>query len=122
MSYSPQAFTLFSPTGCVLPPEFSSYQAYSPSSPSSSPKQYRVLLPARQAYSHWASVGKRNSPSPAGRGLGRGRRDFSLSLPRKTWQSSQLTRSTGFLGPLNSLGLSPITACHCSCVTRYFPR
>src|ERR1019366_9134769 len=39
-----------------------------------------------------------------------------------SWQSSQETCSTGrFFSPLKLLGLLPITACHCSCVTRCTP-
>src|ERR1022692_2342843 len=114
MSYSPQAFGFFSPTECVLLPEFAAYQAYSPSCFSSSPKQNLPVLPARQAYSHCASVGNTNLPPcpPV----------FALSFTRNCWQSSQLTCSTGFLGPLKWLGLLPITASHCSCVTSYLPR
>ena len=47
---------------------------------------------------------------------------FAFSLSRNCWQSSQLTCSTGLFGPLKLLGLLPITASHCSCVTRYLPR
>jgi len=99
MSYSPKAFGFLSPTGCVLPPEFLSYHAYSPSSFSSSPKQNLLVLPARHAYSHSASVGNTNLPPwPS---------VFAFSLTRNFWQSSQLTFSTGFFGPLNLLGLLP---------------
>ena len=113
MSYSPQEFGFFPPTGWVLSPEFAAYQAYSPSSASLSPKECRVLLPARQAYSHWASVGNANFPPWAP--------TLALSFSRNCWQSSQLTFSTGFFGPLKWLGLLPMTASHCSCVTGYFP-
>src|SRR5262249_4997190 len=44
---------------CVLLPEFALYQAYCASSPILSPKVNLVWEPARQAYSHSASVGKR---------------------------------------------------------------
>ena len=59
MSYSPQAFGFFSPTGCVIPPEFLLNHATSANPASSSPQYQRVVVPARQAYSHSASVGSR---------------------------------------------------------------
>ena len=45
--------------GCVCFSAFSLYQPYSLNDRSSSPKQYSVVVPARQAYSHSASVGNR---------------------------------------------------------------
>ena len=63
---------------------------------------------------HCASVGNWNLPAPEPA--------CALRLPRNCWQSSQLTISTGFFGPLKLLGLLCMTASHCSCVTRYLPR
>ena len=40
------------------------YHAYSPNEVSSSPKNHRVVVPARQAYSHSASVGSRYTGCP----------------------------------------------------------
>src|SRR5439155_2044731 len=82
-----------------------------------------------QAYSHSSSVGKRyNQPRP---------RSFSFSFLRNSCTSSHDTFSTGnnfssssamsatfsFPAPAreNQLGLLPITACHCPCVTGKTP-
>ena len=75
-----------------------------------SPKLKAVLVPARQAYSHCASVGKA-AFQPMGKvlvfiELG----DELLHIPPK------LTFSTGKSSPLFWLGLPPISASHCFCV------
>ncbi|OPZ20109.1 MAG: hypothetical protein BWZ10_00751 [candidate division BRC1 bacterium ADurb.BinA364] len=57
MSYKPQRLGSLTPTGCVRLPAFSLYQTYASIRFSLSPKYQRPLLPARQAYSHCASVG-----------------------------------------------------------------
>src|SRR6185437_16260747 len=54
MSYRPQRLGLFVATSWVSFPLFASYQAKSPGRPS--PKLYGLCVPARQAYSHSASV------------------------------------------------------------------
>src|ERR1019366_9057464 len=84
MSYKPHWFGFFCPTGWVLPPVFLAYQAYCSSSASASPKQKAPGFPARQAYSHSASVGKRQ---PA--------------HWQKAWASSHETPTTGCWGSLN---------------------
>ena len=58
MSYSTQGFGLNSPTGCVLPSAFAPNHAYSCSDASLSPQCMNVVVPARQAYSHCASLGR----------------------------------------------------------------
>src|SRR4051794_5627220 len=112
MSCRPHALASNCPTELVLPPEFSSYQPYSRNCWGSSPKQYVVVVPARAAYSHSASVGNRyDFPS------------FSASRPKKSCTSSHETLSTGrFRSPLKWLGLFPITASHCACVVGYLAR
>src|SRR5579859_12834 len=75
MSYKPNAFAGFSPTGWVAPgnsyslrpfggvtfspPELSRNQAYVAAWLSSSPHQNIVVVPARAAYSHSDSLGRR---------------------------------------------------------------
>ncbi len=66
MSYRPKAFGFFWPTGCVRRPELPSYQAYSSRLAASSPNEYFIVLRARQAYSHSASVGSRYPSPPNG--------------------------------------------------------
>src|SRR5437588_5984398 len=53
---------------------------------SSEPKENSVVVPARQAYSHSASVGNRNL---------RFCLSFSVSFLQKAWASSHETQSTG---------------------------
>src|SRR5262249_38556116 len=89
ISKSPQSFALSLATGCVLPPEFTRYQAYLASSASSLPKQYLVSpLPARQLYSHSASVGKRYFVL-----------SFSLNQVQKSTAFCQVTNTTGWSSP-----------------------
>ena len=72
MSYKPQAFGRFWPTGCVVFPEFSWYHAsssrlgHAPDSLVSSLRLYSAaIVPAGQAYSHSASDGSRECRSPS---------------------------------------------------------
>jgi hypothetical protein len=59
ISNSPQSFGRSDPTGRERLLEFTKYQAYFGSRSSPSPMDQPVTLPARQAYSHSASVGNR---------------------------------------------------------------
>ena len=59
MSCKPHALGSFVPIGRYCPSLLSQYQPCSSSPSASFPKEYAVVLPARQAYSHSASVGKR---------------------------------------------------------------
>jgi hypothetical protein len=59
MSYNPNALGRLSPTPYVRLTESFENQAYSPNWSLVAPKLYAVVLPARHAYSHSASVGKR---------------------------------------------------------------
>src|SRR5688572_22281827 len=59
MSWSPHGFGIFVPTGCTRLREFSAYQPNALTSPSSSPNDQAVRVPARAAYSHSSSMGKR---------------------------------------------------------------
>ena len=93
MSYRPQAFGRFRPTGLVWSDRVG---AVEPGGIGSAPFRCRrelnfVVVPARQAYSHCASVGRLNfTPEAAER---------RVSFCRNFWQSSQVTVSTGFRGP-----------------------
>ena len=101
MSYRPQALALFLPTGCVFLPLFLLYQAYGPKPLSASPKLNRVFLPARHAYSHSASVGRRTA--------------LPVFLDRALQNSTASfhdTCSTGLVRPENLLGFFPITAAY----------
>ena len=78
-----------------------------------SPNENAVWLPARQAYSHSASVGRRYT-RPARRSSGSADNRLQNSTA-----SSQLTLSTGWLGPpwfseVNDDGLTPMTFSYCS--------
>src|SRR5687767_3890127 len=57
MSCRPQPFGAFLPAGCVLSSELSQYQATASRPPPAASGV--VVEPARQAYSHSASVGRR---------------------------------------------------------------
>jgi len=59
MSWSPQALGLLAPTGRESFAAFLSNQAKASSAEASSPQKYLVDVPARHAYSHSASVGRR---------------------------------------------------------------
>lgn len=58
ISYNPQAFGDFWPTGCSMPPELGENQACPCNAASSSIPYQRVVVPARDAYSHCASLAK----------------------------------------------------------------
>src|ERR1051325_2828268 len=65
MSNRPNGLGSFDATGCgAMPLLFLVNQAYWSNSDGSSPNEYCVVVPARQAYSHSASVGRRE-PKPA---------------------------------------------------------
>jgi len=114
MSCNPHALGGHKPTYCVFCP-----LNFAKSWRSSTPKQYGVLVPARQAYSHSASVGKRTcrsrsvnmSPAVPVPGTIRG-----FSFLQNALAASHVTLSTGALGrrSLNFDGLSPITCSYCA--------
>ena len=110
----------FSPTGCVCPASCRSYHAYSPKPAFFVPEEYHVVvLPARHAYSHSASVGKRYVRPAA---CSSGNAD---NLSQNRTASSQLTFSTGCWAPLKWLGFVPITAlilCLCHLVDTQIER
>src|SRR5215470_1185200 len=107
MSYSSQALGFFLPTGGSSPLELALYQAYSLRSSTLSPKEYAAVEPARQAYSHSASVGRRmTSSSLSNFAL----RSSSVAFLQNSPASVQLTISTELRGPFHLLGLRPITA------------
>src|SRR5438874_11266866 len=110
MSQSPQGLAGYEPTLTARPSD-------GPGSPplygwplklaclllSLSPNAVAVVVPARQAYSHWASVGKRNSQS-----LGRlpARWPRSVSLVQNDSASAKLTLPTGRSSPAGSSSVS----------------
>ena len=59
MSNNPRSFGFNRPAGCVFWPAFCGYQAYRGNHASEVPDGRNVEAPARQAYSHSASVGSR---------------------------------------------------------------
>src|SRR6056300_919526 len=59
MSNSPHGLAAFRPTSRVEPPELPACQALPSKSTSRSPNHHRELVPAFAAYSHSASLGKR---------------------------------------------------------------
>src|SRR5688572_24704548 len=115
MSCSPHGFGFLSPTRpglltSLLTSSFS-HQAHSVIIDGSSPKNHVVVGPARQAYSHSASLGRRYF-FPV----------FSDSLRQNSFASCQLTESTGAAGSLDDLlGFRPITASYWPCVTSWAP-
>ena len=89
---------------------------------SRSPNAVAVVVPARHAYSHCASVGSRNSQS-----LGRlaACRLRSVSLRQKSSASAKLTLPTGKSSPAGSStvsapGNAPATRFQSPCVVSYF--
>src|SRR3989338_769304 len=115
MSYKPQALGCLVATGLVVLPLLPAGFANPPYQPtlSRSPlPQYSCCAPARQAYSHSASLGRRYF-FPV----------LALSASINAWASSQLTCSTGQLSPQlpNLLGLLPMSAFHWPCVTSVLP-
>src|SRR5947209_13553172 len=106
MSYRPQGFAFFTPTGGSLPGAFFLYQEYSPRSATLSPNENAVVVPARQAYSHSASDGSRIvSFSP----ISLPRRSSFVRRSQNFIASSQVTISTELRGPSHFAGLLPIT-------------
>src|SRR5882672_9358631 len=87
------------------------HQPYWSAWPSSFPKLNFVVVPARQAYSHSASVGRpARRPFICSRAVA-----FSFSMKRCA--SSQLTPSTGRWGTLIDIqGFVFMTTPHCACV------
>src|SRR3954447_4759530 len=104
MSYSPQALDFFLPTGGSLPGEFTSYHEKAPMSLTSSPNDHAVFVPARQAYSHSASLGRRTTSfSPSSFSL----RNRAVTLVQKVLASSQVTISTELRTPRHLAGFLP---------------
>src|SRR5262245_61110237 len=116
MSYRPNALGFFLPTGGSLPLAFPWYQAYSPRSATLSPKLYAVVVLARHAYSHSASLGRRMTSLALIRFSLRNR---AVSLVQKVFASSQVIFSTELRGPFHRLGFLPMTCSYSSCVTSY---
>jgi hypothetical protein len=80
------------PTGRAPDFAFSLYQACSARAAESSPKDQRVAVPARAAYSHWASVARSglgsHSLSSSARSRGGGRAwQAAFALAQSTWAS-----------------------------------
>src|SRR5260221_1764425 len=126
MSYSPQALGFLAPTGGSFPAALPVCQAnsssrlvwlvVSPGLAALSPKLYAVFVPARQQYSHSASVGSRISSSIARSLAARSNRVIFL---QKSCASSNENISAEFRGPCHLLGLLPITASYKFCGTSY---
>ena len=117
MSYRPHAFGILPPPVCVWPIPLRWYQAMACKAASLFPEYHTDVVPARQAYSHSASVGSRYSARAACSG------GSSPSLRQNADASSQLTVSTGRVGsPWFLLGLLPTTRSYSACVTSYVPR
>src|SRR5260370_25160795 len=117
MSNSRWAWGSLAPTGGSFPlalpvcqPYSSSRLAFAPASPgftALSPKLYAVVVPARQQYSHSASVGRRISSSfPRSFAW---RRTAVIFLHSFHASPNQIL-STEFRGPFHLLGFSPTTA------------
>src|SRR5437870_5354917 len=116
MSYRPQGLGIFLPTGGSCPLELALYQQYSVRSWRRLPNEYSVVVPARQAYSHSASLGRRIFSSSSS--------NFSLCISRvtalqKSSVSLQLTISMALRGPFHLLGFLPMTAWYSSWVASY---
>src|SRR5262245_38350424 len=126
MSYRPHGFGLSAPTGGSLPAAFPVCQAYSfkvdavlPTSAvrvASSPKLYAVVVPARQQYSHSASVGKRISSSVASSFSAR---SISVNFRQNSRASRQENISTELRDPFQRLGFRPTTDSYRFCGTSY---
>src|SRR4029077_9189901 len=114
----PQGFGFFLPTFWYLKSEFLPHQQYSLTvfGSESSPKEYFVVVPARAAYSHSASVGRRTI-LPRSISLACCK-SFAASSQNRSASSNE-TISTEFRAPFQRLGLFPITACHRFCGTSY---
>src|SRR5262245_43609504 len=101
MSYRPHGLARFSPTGGSKPFEFSLYQQYSPSLASSSPWDHAVVVPARQAYSHSASLAKRMTSLSVSSVASR---MALVASAQKRFASSHVTISTALRRPFHLLG------------------
>src|SRR5947209_277272 len=111
MSYRPQALGFLAPTGGSYPLELPLNQQNSLMS--SVGKENGVVVPARQGYSHSASLGRRTTSSAPSsfRCL-----NSSVALRQNSTASVQLTISTELRGPVHLLGFLPMTAWYSSCV------
>src|SRR5262249_29694831 len=110
MSCSPNAFGGSSPTACSRPPEFSANQPTFARSASVFPLKYAVVVPARHAYSHCASVGSCTV-----------RPTCADILLQNASASCHETLCTGRLPPTVLLGLAPAIRSYCACVSSYLP-
>src|SRR2546421_12241310 len=109
MSNRPQALALPEPMGQVLP-LVSPVLTFACSGVSVAPNATGVLVPARQAYSHSASVGRRIvTPS-----------FFDISA-HQLFASFQLVPSAGKLSPTFECDCAWRITFHCACVTSNFP-
>src|SRR5215467_7217833 len=88
----PPTFTALFRDGPGSPPLYGSFLMFACLLPILSPKEVAVFVPARQAYSHWASVGSRNS-QPLGSVPSL--RPSSVSLRQNLSASAKLTLPTG---------------------------
>src|SRR3954462_15960551 len=111
MSYSPSPLGFFAPTGGSFPAALPLNHPYSPSFLASSPNEYFVFEPARDANSHSSSVGSRTPSPPWINPAANSSRVASL---QNFSASSSENISTEFHGPFHLLGLAPVTACHSS--------
>src|SRR5271170_2838412 len=114
MSYRPQALASLVATGWVVPPLLSSYH---PTPSTLSLPQYSWCHPARQAYSHSASLGRRYC-FPV---LAFSFRIYSCVSFQLTLSAGQLLPQSLVKKPLKWLGLLPMMARHCPCVTSVLP-
>src|SRR5437867_3822365 len=95
------------PTGGSLPLALPVNQAKCVNESAASPKENAVVVPARQAYSHSASEGKRISSSFLSSFK---RRSSSVTLWQKESASCQSIISTELRGPFQRLGFLPAIA------------
>src|ERR1043165_6861317 len=105
MSCRPNALGLNDPTGIILSPLTLARERSS-----SLPQLNNVVVPARQAYSHWASVGSCTC-LPV----------LVASFSQNARASIHDTISTGKLALTALLGLLPASASYCCCVTSNLP-
>ena len=114
MSHRPQGFAALAPTaaGCFGAARSLVLNTASAAA-SLSPTQYGMTVPARQAYSHSASVGSRYDRWCATSSGRWARRAQNCSA------SCQLTVSTGWFSPPLACfdGFFPVTAWYSACVT-----
>ncbi len=133
MSYKPHGFGSFCPTRCSCPPSSHTTTCTNPTehsthirhrTPARPQSEYRVVVPARHAYSHSASVGSRYTCPVGNRPAAR---SCSVSFAQYATASSQLTQLHRPIQVARVLrgryddGLFPITARYSRRVTSYFP-